>query len=594
MRRLLLGVLLGGVGLLAMLAIRERGAGGVARARQRIGLEERAVFEVAANESPGSELNGAPRVAQPAARAGVARLVTLAGRVFDEHGGPVEDVSVIARGVQRSSGPAHAEQRTDQEGRFRFTGLAAGVWRLEADSSALAAGARRSVDASAGDVEAELKVLRGHVLVLRARWADGSPVHSIRVIILELDAGRELEREALPRSLAGEFELRGVKEGVHLVRVGAKHEDRDVDAYQYVTVPAAEPLEFVLPVPDLVLRGTVLDVEGHPVEGARVASGLRGSTVQVAPDGSFELRGLPSRRTSLSASAPGYHGESVEVDVRAGHPDVQLLLVRLARIRGHVIDPSGQPFPGARIADSFERGANYVASDHEGRFELELSPGHHFLRAMGGGHADGEELGLTLAPGEEREGFVLRLRPACRVVGRVLDADGQPVHEAYVSALFESVLTAEDGGFVFETCPPDPIRVTTFDDGCRVWAEVTPTQDAATSVELRLERRDPVLLHVRITHDAQPLRASLVLRSGPFSREGTLDGDGRLSVAVQRPGRWRGLLTPEGALQIPAELASLRQVEFTVPDLESWSFELDWNALTQPLGIEEVWSLLYD
>lgn len=593
MRRLMLApvAVAAVLGLFGLLVIRER-TGGVTRAQQRLVIGAGA--SDAAKVSAGSVLDVATAAESQTGRVESARLVTLAGRVLDEHGVPVEGVSVIARGEQRASGPAPEEQRTDPEGRFRFTGLAAGVWGLEADSSELAAGARCSVDASAGDVEAELKVLRGHVLVLRARWADGSPVHSIRVVIPELDAGRDLDRATIPGARPGEFELCGVKAGDYLFIVLAQHDGHEVSAYRHATVPAAEPLEIVLPVPDLVLRGTVLDVEGHPVEGARVASDIRGSTAQVAPDGSFELRGLTSRRTSLFASAPGYHCESVEVDVRADHPDVQLLLVRLARIRGHVIDPSGQPFRGARITDSFERGANDVTSDHEGRFELELTPGHHFLRAMGGGHADSEDQGLTLAPGEEREGFVFRLRPACRVVGRVLDADGQPVREAYVSALFEAVLTAEDGGFAFEACPPDLVRVATFDDGCRVWVEVTPTQDAATSVELRLERRDPVLLQVRITHDAQPLRASLFLRSGPFFREGTLDGDGRLSVAVQRPGRWRGLLTPEGARQIPAELASLRQVEFTVPDLESWSLELDWNALTPPLGIEEVWSLLYD
>jgi len=584
--------MVGGVGLLAILTIREPGAGGAAQARQRVELEERAVAE-AVNERRGSELDGAPLVAQPSSRDGVARFVTLAGRVLDEHGDAVEGVSVGLRARQDQPGPAHALERTDSEGRFRFTGLAAGVWWLEADSHELAAGARRSVDASAGDVEAEFRVLRGHVLVLRVRWADGSPVDSIRAMIPELDVGRDSPRQAFPGSRAGEFELRGVKAGVHLVHVAASGNGQEIGISRSVTVPSREPLEFELPRHDLVLRGTVLDAEGRPVKGASVGV-TRGPTVQVAPDGSFELRWLAPGRTWLSASAPGHHCEPIEVNVRAAHPDVELQLVRLARIQGRVADPSGRPVAEARLTDGYEQQTFEDSTDREGYFDIPVSPGHRILRATASGFADSEELQLKLEPGEVRAGLAFRLRTACRVVGRILDAEGEPVENATVYALYSSLLTGTDGSFDFDACPPEPIWIMAFAGGERLTAEVTPQEGVTTSLELRLERRDPVLLDVRVTRGTEPIRAKLFLRSGTFMQEQELEREGSNSVVLARPGRWRGLVSLEGARRLSDDLDRHRLVDFTAPDLESWSLELDWNSLTPPLGIEEVWSLLYD
>jgi hypothetical protein len=605
MRRLVLGVVVGVVGLVIFLAMRGRGERAASRVGQDSVPAESALVELEAAAMPTgavstreerSTIAEGTSGAAAAPLEAAARLVTISGRIVDEQGFAVDGVDVSARGVERSRMPSPEKQTTGADGRFAFAGLVAGKWRLEAESSALAMGDERLVDGSAGDVELELHVVRGHCLVVAARWPDGSPVSPIHIEFPEPDVTNGYDLKAKRGRPAGEYELCRLKGGERTVVVSAERDGLRGHARAKVALPDTALLEVVLIPFELVLRGTALDPEGKPVEGTTVSTnGMRTDpSVEVAADGSFELRGLDPGQDWLQVSAPGHWCEPIPVELGPGVVDVRAVLLPLAQVSGRVVDHEGQPFADAIVVGGFAQGELAGKTDGDGRFQLTAMPGRSLLRAVADGHADSADLELRLAPGERHDGVLFRLRTACVVVGRVVDPDGHPVGGAHASALYSSITTAPDGSFSFDALPPEPLQLEVYHDDAYARATVTPVVGAPTSVELRFEPTDPVHLHARITRAGTPLAAHVYLRSGSFQRWMHLDSAGRLSVTLQHPGRWRGVVTLGGLELGSDDLAAQRMIEFTAPDLESWSLELDWDALSAPLSKAEVERVFFE
>lgn len=605
MRRLVFAVIVGVVGLVIFLVTRGREERGASPTQHEFAPVESSSVALVEPAKPMEEANtrveqipvdASSSVAGGDTLEAAAHLVTISGRVVDEEGFAVDGVEVSARGVERSQRPSPGKQTTGADGRFAFAGLVAGKWQLEAESSAVAMGDQRLVDAGAGDVELELHIVRGHCLVIVARWADGSPVSPIHIEFPEPDVTNGYDMKAKGGRPAGEYELCRLKGGERTVVVSAERDGLRGHATAKVALPDTAVLEVVLQPFELVLRGTALDLAGNPVEGTTVRTNLMRaeSAVEVAPDGSFELRGLEPGRDWLHVWAPGHSCEPLQVELVPGLADVRVVLLPLAQVHGQVVDSANQPLADARVAGGFSQGELDGTTDGHGRFVLPVKPGRSFLRAAADGHADSEHLELTLAPGEQLDGVLLRLRTACVVVGRVVDPDGHPVGGAHASALYSSIITAPDGSFTFDALPPEPVQLEVIHDDAYARATVTPVVGAPTSVELRFEPTDPVHLRARIMRAGKPLAAHVYLRSGSFQRWEHFDGDGRLSVTLQRPGRWRGVVTLDGFELGSDDLASQRLVEFTAPDLESWSLELDWDALVAPLSKAEVERVFFE
>lgn len=136
-------------------------------------------------------------------------------------------------------------------------------------------------------------------------------------------------------------------------------------------------------------------------------------------------------------------------------------------IRGTVLDGNGLPVSGARVHGTYgesmgsntrmiriayggrsDDGEVLATTDANGGFQIdvsrEVSKGASVianLTARADGHAESEQLSVTVKPGETKDGVVLKLRQAGSVSGRVVDESGAGVAGAVVS-----LATAGDGG----------------------------------------------------------------------------------------------------------------------------------------------------
>ena len=120
-----------------------------------------------------------------------------------------------------------------------------------------------------------------------------------------------------------------------------------------------------------------------------------------------------------------------------------------ASLAGRVVkDPGGEPLKKAIIEliqdTAGESAHNYTAtSDAEGNFSISnITPGRYHLLIERTGylfvdtkHHRSDSTTLSLEPGQSLTGQVFRMLPCAVVTGRVLDEDGDPMPEAFVTLL---------------------------------------------------------------------------------------------------------------------------------------------------------------
>jgi RNA polymerase sigma-70 factor (ECF subfamily) len=209
--------------------------------------------------------------------------------------------------------------------------------------------------------------------------------------------------------------------------------------------------------PGVPLRGIVLDAEGAPAHDVVVLthtmySRLPGgsevmanapiedaSTARTAADGTFQLNCLPEGRHTLRFSKPGKAPVSQVVEVGRGKAPVTIRLSAGTTLAGRVLDPGGNPVPGAFLQGSTwylkENTPLHVGgeADANGRFILEGVPeaGTVAFRVGLPKEAPNEKnLAATYVTFKEprAESYDITLYPPTTWTGRVIDATtGEPV-----------------------------------------------------------------------------------------------------------------------------------------------------------------------
>ncbi|HEY0136653.1 MAG TPA: carboxypeptidase-like regulatory domain-containing protein, partial [Nannocystis sp.] len=199
------------------------------------------------------------------------------------------------------------------------------------------------------------------------------------------------------------------------------------------------------------ITGTVRDLDGRPLAGARVcawrltapwpnAERATPQCTEAAPDGFYVLPGLPPLRHAIHASAPQHRPARLDGDLslRPGEHRGNLdfaLAPGGVRVAGVVQDISGGVVEGAWVSSGDGQGPGTASarSDAAGRFVLWVGAGFVHLVGQADGYADATEYGS--APGEA---YVLRLTPESVLVGEVVLADTRaPVAGARVTVIGE-------------------------------------------------------------------------------------------------------------------------------------------------------------
>ncbi|MDX1502481.1 MAG: carboxypeptidase regulatory-like domain-containing protein, partial [Thermoanaerobaculia bacterium] len=203
-----------------------------------------------------------------------------------------------------------------------------------------------------------------------------------------------------------------------------------------------EPAIFDLEFPPTI-AGQVVDAESRePLSHALVWTNMPGEHVETDSGGRFEIAvaGGDARTLFwLQAAAPDHFPGYTRT--RAGDP-VTVALEAATRLRGRVVDATGEPLAGAELRAEAEEGfgrSAYLpdgataASDAEGRFLLApVHPraGHRIAVSLAGYATLRQRLPSPEQRGDEE--LLLVLTRGARAVGRILGPGGEPIAEAEI------------------------------------------------------------------------------------------------------------------------------------------------------------------
>jgi len=224
--------------------------------------------------------------------------------------------------------------------------------------------------------EAETRlVLEPAILLLgHVREADGAPAPQVRVETRVVGgSGFERGMPATPGPVVtetvGAFTVR-VQRDVRYELRATRTRDATFPFEVFVGDGPPAPITLVFP-GAITLAGTVVDADARPVARADVtawrefARGERdysqAERVPVRADdaGRFSMPVRAHARYQLLATAPGHATSDLvwtETTQHEPHPEVRLVLQRLATIRGTVVHGDGSPFPGLSVRAHPEAG----------------------------------------------------------------------------------------------------------------------------------------------------------------------------------------------------------------------------------------------
>ncbi len=384
----------------------------------------------------------------------VAPSASLLGRVVAHSTSePIAGVTVFAEGPE---GTAHRPRSaaTGSGGVFSFSGLAAGRYQLEASSAAWRSG-RHWVTVSMGEQMTGLElrasaagVLAATLLVDNEPCADGfvrlnGPVWSNAVV----QGGRARVEGVVP----GAYELSAGCEGAAVTLTESAEFGLGLTARSW-NLSAG-----------LSLRGSVLGANAEPLATAHVRvlpeRGTAGANVDCwsDPAGDFECRGLlPGEHTCEVVGEFGALSEPISV--RVSSENMQSVVLRTfpsASIRASLAP--GEPRGVAQGV--FARRAGYPAltgrGSASGQVSFENLPlGSYVVYVGADGEHDAHARVVQLKQQAQIVDVVLSAPLTSELAGRVLDARGEPVLDAWVRASsrrsaieLPAVLTDSEGRF---------------------------------------------------------------------------------------------------------------------------------------------------
>jgi hypothetical protein len=389
-----------------------------------------------------------------------------------------DPAAMVGMGAMNAARGARGSATVAADGSFRVGGLGKGPFRavakIDRDPGEGQDEWRAKLSGiAAGTSDVRLELSAPCVLAGRVLDRSGAAVQQFRLRAhvpgaVFFEGG--VTREESFTSEEGVFRLAGLDPGPW--EVSARAEGFGPSSIQSVTLPqAGEPLVVVL-APAASVEGTVLDPQGSPVAGAKVAvhvdtaerlQQLRGDASEPeavsSEDGSFLLTGLADGRRAIEARREGFATSgAVDVDLVAGETTrgVVLRLRKGALVTGEVYRGDGEPARGVRVIAQSPGGLDMSMkqADGEGRFRIEnLDPGSWTITAMLEGAGTGGEGGadeasanflgnlrftmVQLEEGEE-EHVVLGAPPKDPVLvrGRVRHGE-EPVSQGMVSFFAE-------------------------------------------------------------------------------------------------------------------------------------------------------------
>jgi RNA polymerase sigma factor (sigma-70 family) len=177
------------------------------------------------------------------------------------------------------------------------------------------------------------------------------------------------------------------------------------------------------------VTGRVIDLEGKPIAGARVASGsdrMKAPFSETTTDaqGRFTFRDIPPGELILTAQARGHAPDLKKLTIGQDRPLVEIRLGPGRTIRGRIVDAHDKPIAGAPIAVDAWRGHHSLKwnteTDAEGRFRWDEAPVDMVMIDLGSLGFGSKRFWETSPIVAE---FTIPMQRALRIRGAVTDAE---------------------------------------------------------------------------------------------------------------------------------------------------------------------------
>jgi len=378
---------------------------------------------------------------------------------------------------------------TDDSGRFRFTGLRAGRYRVRARRDGLAPGVSAELDVVRSGRRSDVRVvLHGGTAVHGTVSDGGGPIAGATV---SARVGDQLAGVTVSDG-DGRYELAPLTGRLELAVSAPRRASvtRTVELGNS-RAPTRRQVDFELGSADASIAGVVLDHGGFDLGGARVdVVGRRDRSTTSAAAGQFEIAGLPPGPHELRVEANGYPpvvaraGTGVPVTVQlelGGGVDLQVIdRHTLALVEGGVAVARG---PG---------GARARAPVDGGRAALvPLAVGQWSIEVRGPGYVASTvsvDVPAARLPGQTSAEHQVQLARGAVVAGVVRDRFGQRVAGARVEAGGATATSDVDGAFRLVDVPAGDVVLRASKDGESGVEELSLRPgDELVTVEVRFE-----------------------------------------------------------------------------------------------------------
>ncbi len=273
------------------------------------------------------------------------------------------------------------------------------------------------------------------------RAADGSPIANAQVSLVAASLGSVLiDRDDLaPITLVtdrdGRWTSSNVRPATYTLSASAKGFITGFRNRIVVAEESRQAFDLALNAGGIVVSGSVLDVGGGPISGAKVYAKREsfqslfsgGSTLAISDDaGRYEMTVEPGSFW-LAAGHDDYTDAIEEIEVIADPVMHDFTLVPGSTVEGVVVMRDGSPVPGAMIWAVGGRGIDggsfgMTAADDQGEFLIKkLGSGAIKLTAMGRGGASTTPTTVEIGIGERVEGVRIVVDRAYSISGTVVD-----------------------------------------------------------------------------------------------------------------------------------------------------------------------------